>query len=110
MEGYPRILIADCVMGAGEKPGTVYKIEREDVPDIFERCLSPHQMGLKDLVNVMELQGRVPEQLVVIGVEGENIQLGTELSAVVANALPKMVKGLADELKSWGLKVREKAA
>jgi len=72
MEGYPRVLVVDCVT-AGHAPGTLLRVEGEDVPRVFSQCLSPHQMGLKDLVAVLELQGRMPERLTVLGVEPESV-------------------------------------
>ncbi len=107
LEAYPRVLIADCVM-TGRAPGTVVKIEGDDVPAAFADALSPHQVGLVDLVAVLELQGRLPERLTVIGVEPESIELGLTLSGPVARSLPKVAKALADELAEWGVAVEEK--
>ena len=102
MEGYRNILIADCVT-VGHPPGTVLQVEGEDVSTTFSNCLSPHQMGLKDLIAVLELQGRLPERLTVLGVEPESIELGLQLSATVAATLPRLVDAMARVLGEWGL-------
>ncbi|MDF1553484.1 MAG: HyaD/HybD family hydrogenase maturation endopeptidase [Deferrisomatales bacterium] len=102
MEGYRNILIADCVT-VGRPPGTLLQVEGEDVSTTFSRCLSPHQMGLKDLIAVLELQGRLPERLTVLGVEPESIELGEQLSATVSAILPRMVEAMARVLGEWGL-------
>lgn len=102
MEDYRNILIADCVT-VGHPPGTLLQVEGEDVSITFSRCLSPHQMGLKDLIAVLELQGRLPERLTVLGVEPESIELGLQLSATVAAALPRLVDAMARVLGEWGL-------
>ena len=102
MEGYRNILIADCVT-VGQSPGTLLQVEGEDVSITFSRCLSPHQMGLKDLIAVLELQGRLPERLTVLGVEPESIELGEQLSATVAATLPRLVDAMARVLGEWGL-------
>ncbi|MBE0618199.1 MAG: HyaD/HybD family hydrogenase maturation endopeptidase [Proteobacteria bacterium] len=102
MEGYPRILVADCVT-AGHAPGTLLRVEGEDVPRVFSQCLSPHQMGLKDLVAVMELQGRMPDRMIVLGVEPQSVELGLELSAPVDRTLPRLVEAMAGVLREWRL-------
>ncbi|MHB8763099.1 MAG: HyaD/HybD family hydrogenase maturation endopeptidase [Deferrisomatales bacterium] len=108
LEGYPRVLIADCVL-TGRAPGTVVRIERDDVPAAFADALSPHQVGLQDLMAVLELQGRLPEHLTVVGVEPESLELGLELSEPVRRSLPRVVQALADELARWGLAPRRRA-
>ncbi|HSH68838.1 MAG TPA: HyaD/HybD family hydrogenase maturation endopeptidase [Deferrisomatales bacterium] len=102
MEGYRNILIADCVT-VGHPPGTLLQVDGEDVRTTFSRCLSPHQMGLKDLIAVLELQGRLPERLTVLGVEPESIELGEQLSATVSATLPRLVEAMARVLGEWGL-------
>lgn len=102
LEAYSQVLIADCVM-TGRAPGTVVRIERDDVPAAFADALSPHQVGLQDLMAVLELQGRLPDRLTVIGIEPESIELGLELTEPVRRSLPKVVKALADELAGWGV-------
>lgn len=109
MEGYGGILVADCVT-AGREPGTVVRIEGEDVPAAFSRVVSPHQMGLKDLISVLELQGRLPKRLTVVGVEPESLEMGLELSAPVRRSLPKLVGAMAEVLGEWGIEARRRAA
>jgi len=107
MEGYPRILVADCVT-AGHEPGTLLRVEGADVPRVFSQCLSVHQMGLKDLVAVMELQGRMPEEMAVLGVEPEGIGMGLELSEPVRKTLPRLVEAMAEALRQWGIEPRRR--
>ena len=109
MEGYRNILIADCVT-VGKPPGTLLQVEGEDVVTTFANCLSPHQMGLKDLISVLELQGRLPERLTVLGVEPESIEVGEQLTTTVAAALPRLVEAMARVLGEWGLATQERDA
>jgi len=109
MEGYGNILICDCVMRRGDSPGSVLRVEEAEVEAIFQKCLSPHQMGLKDLIALLHLQGRMPNQLTVVGVEGKNIELGLELSPEVEAAVPAMTEMMAEVLESWGIEARKVA-
>lgn len=109
VEGYGNVLIADCVT-IGREPGTLVQVEGEDVPTVFARCLSPHQMGLQDLIAVLQLQGRMPERLTVIGVEPESLEVGLELSEPVRSSLPRMVEAMLSVASSWGLEIRSRDA
>ena len=104
IEGYPRVLVLDCVM-LGREPGTVVRVERDEIPAVLGRCLSPHQVGLQDLLGVLQLLDRTPERLTVIGVEPERIDPGLDLSAPVRAALPRMLEAAAGVLREWGLPV-----
>ncbi len=104
LDGYPRVLVLDCV-AAGEPPGTVVRLDGEAVPAAFTRPLSPHQTGLSDVLATLNLLGRAPEHLTVIGVEPATLELGLELSEAVQAALPRMARAAADVLAEWGLPV-----
>ena len=87
------------------EPGQVFRIEGEEVPRAFASKLSVHQMGLQDLLAVADLQGYMPQKLVVWGVQPECIEMGTELTETVAAALPEVIERLVAELRNWGVEV-----
>jgi len=107
IEGYPRVLVLDCVM-LGREPGAVVRVEGDEIPALLGRCLSPHQVGLQDLLGVLQLLDRVPERLTVVGVEPERIDPGLELSAPVRRALPEMLEAAVGVLRGWGLAVERR--
>lgn len=102
LEGYGRVLVADCVI-TGKEPGTLVTLEGEEVPAALTLSLSPHQVGLADLLAVLELQGRMPAHMAVVGVEPECLEVGLELSAPVRQCIPRMVEAMAGVLSSWGV-------
>lgn len=100
-EGVEKLLVIDALeMDAA--PGTVYRLAGEEVPRAFANKLSVHQMGLQDLLAVAELQGHLPAELVVWGVQAASIEMGTALSEAVAPALEKVVAAVVGELTDWG--------
>jgi hydrogenase maturation protease len=101
LEGIERLLIIDAVEMHG-CPGTVFRLEGEEVPRAFASQLSAHQLGIKDLLAVAELQGQLPAELVVWGVQPDCIEMGTELTATVAAAIEPVVDGVLEELRRWG--------
>lgn len=106
---YGRVLVVDCV-ALGHAPGTVVRVEGTDVPRVFSGRLSPHQLGLVDVLGALELQGRVPERLTVLGVEPERVELGLDLSPSVRESLPRLVEAVENELVAWGVRLRPRAA
>ena len=104
LEDTDTLLIIDALDMRGE-PGQVFRIEGEEVPRAFASKLSVHQMGLQDLLAVAELQGYMPKQLVVWGVQPESIEMGTELTDTVAAVLPEVVENVVAELRTWGVVV-----
>jgi len=104
MEGFENILIADCLT-SGREPGEVVRVEADRIETTFERCLSPHQMGLRDLIGVLRLQGRLPPRMTVVGIEGHDLDVGEALSPPVEAAMERAVDMMADVLGSWGVEL-----
>lgn len=105
LEGVDRLLIIDA-METGGPPGTIVRMSGEEIPIAFESKLSPHQMGLKDLLAVSLLQGVNPPEMVLLGVQPGNIELGTELTPQVEAQLDTLVDKALRELEAWGIMVK----
>lgn len=100
LEGVESLLIIDA-LDMRDKPGSIFRLEGEEVPRAFTSKLSVHQMGLQDLLAVAELQGHVPTRLVVWGVQPASIEMGTELTAIVESAVEPVMQKVLGELQSW---------
>ena len=103
LENVVSLMIIDAI-DMREDPGLIFRIEGEEVPRAFANKLSVHQMGLQDLLAVAELQGFVPNKLVVWGVQPKNIEMGTELTPEVAAAVEPVIGKILQELEEWGVK------
>jgi hydrogenase maturation protease len=108
LEGVERLLIVD-VLEMGATPGAVFRLTGEEVPRAFASKLSVHQMGVQDLLAVAELQGHLPRELVVWGVQPESVEVGLELTPVVGAAVEEVLAGVAGELRGWGVELRRAA-
>lgn len=107
VEGYDRLLIADSVTWGGS-PGEIVRLDGEAVPAAFSASLSPHQTGANDLLAALTLLGRLPEQLVVIGMAPGCLEPGIGLSEPVRRGLERMVDAMAATLREWGLAPRRR--
>ena len=102
LEGVRRLLVVDAVETGGP-PGTLIRLTGDEINIAFRTKLSPHQMGLQDLLLVAELQGFAPEELLLLGVQPEEIGMGTELTPTVAGRVEPLVAAALQELERWGI-------
>jgi len=90
------LVIVDAIAGAA--PGSLIRLEGDRIPSAFSNKLSPHQHGINDLLATLQLIGRAPRRVVVLGVVPARIALGMELSPEVAAALPALCDRVVAEL------------
>jgi hydrogenase maturation protease len=102
LEGVERLLVVDAVE-TSQAPGTVVRLAGEEVPVVLETKVSPHQMGLKDLLAVAMLQGFAPREMVLWGVQPGRIGMGMELSEAVAVQMETLAEKVLTELAGWGV-------
>lgn len=100
LEGVGRLLIIDAVM-TSDPPGTIVRLEGDRIPAVFATKLSPHQMGLQDLLAVAELMGHAPAEMVLLGVQPADLELGDALSPAVAECLEPLIGRCLAELAAW---------
>lgn len=96
------LLVVDAI-AAGKPPGTLVRLAGDEVPVFFRRNLSPHGIGLSDVLAALEFMGAEPRETVIIGVQPVSLELSTELTPTVAERLPELVAQAVAELSARGL-------
>lgn len=109
VSGADHLLIADC-MRSKQEPGTITRLTGEQIPAFFKTRISPHQVGLSDMLAALNFHDMMPKNIVLYGVEPESMALGMEPTATVAAQLPELVEKLAAELAGMGAVPSLKAA
>jgi hydrogenase maturation protease len=99
------LILADCVR-AGNPPGTLLKLKDEEIPALFRTKLSPHQVGLPDVLATLLITHEAPKHTILFGVEPESLATGMDITAAVAATLPRMVEAIASEISTHGLAIR----
>ncbi len=102
LENLTHLLMVDAV-DTGSRPGTVVTLSGEEIPIAFETKLSPHQMGLKDLLAVSDLMGHSAGEMVLIGVQPGSIEMDMQLSPEVAASKPLVLEKVLELLAGWGV-------
>jgi hydrogenase maturation protease len=88
-----------------QEPGTVARVEGLDVPAAFRTRISPHQLGLSDLLAAAMLTDELPKNLVLFGVEPESLDIGLDLTDTVEASLEKLTGAVVEELRSIGCSI-----
>lgn len=105
LEGVKRLLVVDAV-AAGKEPGSLIRLEGEEVPSFLSPKVSPHQEGLADLLAAARLTDLYAEEVVLWGVEPAVMDTGLDLSPPVAARVDELVEKVVEELRRWGVEVR----
>jgi hydrogenase maturation protease len=94
------IWIVDAVT-SGSPPGTVSRIDasESDVPQRFGAGTT-HHLSLGETIAMARALGRLPETVVVFGIEGERFDLGEELTPAVAAAVPSVCEAIEQEVRA----------
>ena len=95
------VLVLDACQ-TGDPPGTLIRLADDQVPVYFSMRISPHQLGLSDVLATLELSGEKPAEVVVLGLVPHSLEMCLELSNVVAGKLDTLVAAAVAELVRLG--------
>jgi hydrogenase maturation protease len=95
-----RVIIIDAI-DIGAPPGTLARLAGEECWSAFALHLSPHDVGLRDLLGAALLSGAWPSQLVLHGAQPACTAIGTELSEPLAAALDPLASAVLADLAAW---------
>lgn len=84
------LIILDALAGPGE-PGDIVTLVGDQIPRLLNSKLSPHQVGLLDLLSAARLLGREPSRVGVVGIVVNGTDLKVGMSPEVLAAIPAAV-------------------
>jgi len=105
LEDAEQVILVDAIQ-AGSVPGTFVRLVGDDVGPAVAARLSPHQVGVADLLDGARWLDRYPSRVVLLGLVPESIDLGVGLSPSVRQALPELVECVVDEARAQGFPFR----
>jgi hydrogenase maturation protease len=95
--GYDLAFVVDMVR-SGAPPGTVHWLDVTDRdPPVDLVHGSSHQVGLADVVALARVLDRLPSRLVLVGVEGSQVDTGRQLTGDVRRVVGAVVDRLVRE-------------
>jgi hydrogenase maturation protease len=108
LEDAASVLLVDAVT-ADAPPGTLVRLERDEVGPAVATRLSPHQIGVADLLDGAQWRGRYPSRVLLLGIVPESLDLEVGLSPSVAAALPALVECVVEEARACGFHFSRRA-
>jgi len=107
LEDADRVYLVDVIDAPGE-PGDIYRYEKDDF--MLGRLpvkMSPHQIGIQEVLTLSDIRGRCPEQVSLFGAIPASYAAGVELSPTLADKLPGLAELVVGELTAAGIAVRK---
>ncbi|MEQ1854963.1 MAG: HyaD/HybD family hydrogenase maturation endopeptidase [Longimicrobiales bacterium] len=101
IEDARQLLVVDAIR-AGARPGTLIRLERDEIPKHLRGKLSTHQIDLGEVFAVAELRGHFPAEAVALGIEPESFDAFDELSGTVRARVPALLAAIERQLTAWG--------
>lgn len=99
------LFIIDAIV-SNKPPGSVV-IERSlDPPAYFRQKISPHQIGLSELLAVAAMQDCLPPAITLFGIVPRDLSTGMEMSPEAGGAVGQVVLAVVKELGRVGVEVR----
>ncbi len=96
-EVHDKVILIDATLDNNE-PGTIRLIQPRFAKD-FPRAMSTHDIGLRDMVNALQLMDKMPEiYLFVVSIESIQ-QQGIELTYAIEKTIPILIEKVLELAK-----------
>ncbi|UCF81265.1 MAG: hydrogenase maturation protease [Acidobacteriota bacterium] len=86
-----KLIVVDAVRG-GDEPGAIYRFSPEDIFEKRSESLSLHQLGLLEALKMAGMLGTVPKEIVIVGIQPEDVSPGLEPSPEIKRRIPEAVE------------------
>ena len=94
-----RVVLVDCVR-TGAAAGTIHRFDvREGLPRGLRASFTTHAFDVMETIDLARTVGRLPDRLVVYGIEGQSFGTGTPLSPSVAAAVDAVADSVLAEAR-----------
>ncbi|MGL4666366.1 MAG: HyaD/HybD family hydrogenase maturation endopeptidase [Saezia sp.] len=110
MANRDHIIVVDAVTSKKHAPGSVVILRDQQVPAMFTTKISPHQLGLSDVLSALIMTDEYPKKLTLVGVVPESLEFNQPLTATVQKAFDAALEQVLSFLKEDGYTLTEKAA
>ena len=109
LEDADAAILVDAIR-ADAAPGSFVRLEGADVAPAVAQRLSPHQIGVADLLHGARWIDRYPNRVVLLGLVPATIELGIGCSPAVRAAVPMLVDRVAEEIRGFGFDLVRRVA
>ena len=109
LEEHDPILVVDVVNLKDATPGSLYTFSAEDTKDgSLQTRMSPHQLGILEMLDISKFRGIVPNIVEFFCVIPKSMEMGLEMSDVVAPQVAKISEKMVERLTGMGYPITKK--
>ncbi len=99
--GNADLLIAIDTVNGGCEPGSIFKFTPEDIDEQPEIPFSLHDVSFLSSLQIAEMTGDKPENVVIIAIEPANLDTGTTLSEPVSAKINEIIELTLKEIEAF---------
>lgn len=103
MANRDHLIIADAVVSRKSEPGAVICLRDDDVPTLFSNKISPHQLGLSDVLSALRFTGEFPKKLTLIGIIPASLEPHIGMTPLVEASLDTALRAVLEALRESGV-------
>lgn len=103
LEGATAALLVDAVQSGSAPAGTVHLLSEADLPAFLQGAASAHGWGVAETLALARQAdlADLPVQIVLLGVEMAQAEVGAGLSPAVQEALPAVALEIEKYVRAW---------
>jgi len=98
LEGVTDLIIIDAIKTRNGQPGAIVRLEGDKIPAYLALKISPHDIGLPDLLATAKLRDLYPQHIVVLGIQPATLELGLDLSPQVSAQVNDLIRMIKNEV------------
>jgi hydrogenase maturation protease len=102
--GTDQLILVDAVSG-DLSPGSIYQFHNDEVKTYFKEKVSMHELGIQDVLAVMDVLEKPIGEIMILGVQPLSIDTSLEMTPIVGKAVDVIVKQVLLVLKEWQVEV-----
>ncbi len=104
------LIVVDAVKNK-QPPGTLYRLEKEELPERILMKNSLHQTDFLETLTLCQMIDKAPETIVVLGAEPQDIEThSVELTPLIAARIDETVGRVLQELDRLGVTYEKRSA
>lgn len=108
MANREHIIVVDAVASQKHAPGSIVILKDQQVPVMFTNKISPHQLGLSDVLSALVMTDEFPKKLTLVGVVPDSLEFNKPLSQTIKEKFDGIVNQVLELLKEDGYQLKEK--
>ena len=111
MASRTHLIIVDAIVSRKSEPGELLILRDEEVPVLFNNKISPHQLGLSDVLSALRFTGEFPDKITLVGVIPHSLEPNIGLTPTVEASLEPALQAVLAALQESGITpaLRERA-